>query len=234
MLEQYGFRPTLWEKFLGGKTAAESRPPGEVFWPFGIERAVPNFVDRDFVRTEIGSGRVRIVADFGGKSHHTIFLRRGRYTLNAATYAYEALMMCAMFWRWKELSISPRKPSGDYNLPPTNRYGAVILDRTDNEDGSQTVLFASGLARNLVDFHELADFNRALGLGYQHAFTPWKGGMKGFLGGMAHCTCYPIGWPRVLEKKFAASATGRPQNTTHGSAKWASGASAKGWLRNVR
>jgi len=219
-----GIEMSWGEKFYR-KTAAEDQKPGRYFWPFGIQEEVPEWLDHDYLLTCLPEGApIRLVIEGGQNQNHAVLIKRPRYTLNAATYCDEALKFSAMYARWYEFGIPPRTRTGDYNLPPLNSAGAPIVNVVDHDDGSQTVTIAVGLARRLADFSDLAAFNSALGMGHQHAFTPWKGGVKGFmLGGSVHLPSYPVGMPQMVEKHYPPQQGARPRPTTHGSAQWATG-----------
>jgi type IV secretion system protein VirD4 len=211
------------------KTAVEDRPPAGWFAPMGREMPVPEWLNarHPFFTGEMPGRVLKTGIMNAGGASWIIWQLQPRFTLWAATWFYESLIVRTLFERWKRGLPILTEDNRMYE-PALTEDGFPIIDSRENEDGSVSALVAMPHA-DLAPGEERDAFLKLLG---RYVFTPWKGKYHrhavappaaGFRK-ETQLVDYSIGRPRVRTRVLKAADPDRnpyaPASTVHGSAQW--------------
>jgi type IV secretion system protein VirD4 len=219
-----------WWEQANQKTRAEEQPPGEWFTPFGWEMRLPRWLNAsDLFFT--GDRPCRVletgIMNNGGRSWIRWQLQP-RFTLNAATWYFESLVIRALFERWKR-GLPVLDNRNQPCRPDFTEEGYPIIDQSEDEDGTVTALIALP-DPDLCTSEDLEAFTKLLG---RYIYTPWKGRFckeaaqpPGAWGPKkSQLAGYSIGRPKVMPWVLKRADPDRnpyaPKSIVHGSAQWA-------------
>ncbi len=212
------------------KTPVEDRPPVGWFAPMGREMPLPEWLDagHPFFTGELPGQVLETAVMNNGGASWVVWQAQPRFTLNAATWFYESLIVRCLFERWKR-GLPILDEDNRMFRPEITEDGFPIIDSREQEDGSVSALVALP-DPDIAPGDEREAFLKLLG---RYVWTPWKGKYRRLRSAppgnrfprKSQLADYSIGRPRVVSRVLKAADPDRnpyaPPSTVHGSAQWA-------------
>lgn len=224
------FPRSRWEE-RHRKTEVEDQPPGEWFSPFNREMKVPAWLNAEHAFFT-GTLKMRVRTLFrlnSGAEGWQIEYPVPAFTLNAAIWFYESLLLQCVFEQWRR-GLPIQHEMGSFRIPEFTEDGWPIVEQEEREDGSVWAVIAEP-GDDPAAPEDIKSFEKAIAWYYRH--TPFKGVYRLELISPAvtpyrqngHLTGYPLGRPNLNIRRLRGPDPNRnpytPVSTVHGSAQWA-------------
>jgi len=195
------------------KTPVEDRPPAGWFAPMGREMPVPDWLNagHPFFTGDMPGQVLETATMNSGGASWVVWKVQPRFTLNAATWFYESLIVRTLFERWKR-GLPILGEDNRMYVPAITEDGFPIIDSRENDDGSVGALVAMP-DPDIAPGDEREAFLKLLG---RYVFTAWKGKYNRLRSAppgadfrrQSRLADYSIGRPRVVTQPLRAGLDG--------------------------